>query len=171
MKAMATALLLCFALALAACGDSSEGSATGSDGDVPVESAIDASKRTKPQIEIGDEPPPDELVVEDLIEGSGKVAKKGDDITIEYVGVRYKNGEEYANSWVEDYPSVFEIGPSETIVGWEKGIPGMKVGGRRKIGVPPGMLGFGTSSGDTAKIDPGEGVVFVIDLLGVSKAN
>lgn len=155
MKALLASVLLAPAFIVAACGEAS----------IPVESAIDASKRSKPEIEIPEGPAPRELVVNDLIMGSGKPAKRGQDVVIEYRGVRYRSGEEYANSWEWEIPSLFEMSTREMIVGWVRGIEGMRVGGRRELIIPQSLL-------SVEEGPPGpEAVVFVMDLLDVSPAS
>jgi peptidylprolyl isomerase len=154
MKVAAASLLLCLSLVTVGCGDSSEA--------ISVQSGAEASKRSRPEIEKPDGQAPKTLIVKDLIRGSGKPAKKGDDVIIEYLGVSYTSGKEYSDSWGWDYPSLFELGPKEVIPGWEKGLQGMRVGGRRELIVPESMLIPGGGP-------PGpEAVVFVIDLLAVS---
>lgn len=148
-------ILLCLALLATGCGESS----------APAESAIEASKRDEPKIEVPDGPAPRQLVVNDLIAGAGKPAERGEDVVIEYRGVSYGSGEEYANSWVWDRPSLFEMSTREMIVGWVRGLEGMRVGGRREVIVPESLLGFDVG-------DPGPaGVVFVFDLLDVRPAS
>ncbi len=114
----------------------------------------------KPEIVIPDGDPPDELVIEDIDEGSGPEAEEGATVAIEYVGVGWETEEEFDSSWDTPGPATFSLG--ELIPGWQEGIPGMKEGGRRKLTIPPD-LAYGDSP--PPGIEPGETLVFVIDLI------
>jgi peptidylprolyl isomerase len=107
--------------------------------------------------------PPTKLVSKDLIVGTGQEAKAGDTVTVNYVGVLFKNGKVFDASWSRHEPATFSL--KEVIPGWTQGIPGMKVGGRREL-IIPGPLAYG-AKGSPPKIPPNETLVFVIDLLGV----
>ncbi|MFL5833724.1 MAG: FKBP-type peptidyl-prolyl cis-trans isomerase [Solirubrobacterales bacterium] len=109
--------------------------------------------------------PPKELVTNDLEEGSGPEAKSGDTVTVQYVGVNYKTGKEFDSSWSRSEPFSFTLGAGEVIPGWDQGIEGMKVGGRRELVIPP-ELGYG-SAGAPPAIPPNETLVFVVDLEAV----
>jgi FKBP-type peptidyl-prolyl cis-trans isomerase len=123
-----------------------------------------AKKKTKPKVKIPSGPPPEELVIEDLEEGSGPEAKPGDEVTVQYVGVNYKSGEQFDASWDRGEPFTFALGEGLVVEGWEKGIPGMKPGGRRELIIPP-ELGYGYSR--VEGIPPGSTLVFVVDLISV----
>jgi peptidylprolyl isomerase len=109
--------------------------------------------------------PPKKLVVKEIEKGSGATAKSGDEVTVQYVGVDYKNGKEFDSSWSRNEPFPFQLGAGQVIPGWEQGIEGMKVGGRRELIIPP-SLAYG-APGRLPAIGPNETLIFVIDLLGV----
>jgi peptidylprolyl isomerase len=121
--------------------------------------------RTKPEIDFPEGDVPTELVITDLIEGSGAEAKAGDTVSTHYVGVAWSTGEEFDASWGRGAPLDFRVGVGQVIQGWDQGLQGMKVGGRRTITIPP-HLGYG-DRGAGAAIKPGETLIFVVDLLGV----
>lgn len=118
---------------------------------------------TKPEIEFPDFPVPSDLVVEDIIIGSGDEAAADSRVTVHYVGVAYSTGEEFDSSWSRNESIAFRL--DQVIAGWQQGIPGMKVGGRRKLVIPP-HLGYGDRGAGSA-IKPGETLIFVVDLLQV----
>ncbi len=162
-----TALVLCALLALAGCGDDSssdEGTQT-TEGAAAPESSGDASELTKPTVTVPEGAPPKKLVENDLIEGTGAEAKSGDEVTVQYVGVGYDSEEEFDASWNRGEPFSFPLGVSEVIQGWDQGVEGMKVGGRRELIIPPN-LAYG-ATGSPPLIGPNETLVFVIDLLEV----
>jgi peptidylprolyl isomerase len=109
-------------------------------------------------------PPPEELVVQDLINGKGRAAHKGSEITVQYVGVNYKTGKEFDASWRYGKPFTFELGAGFVVPGWEEGLEGMEVGARRELIIPP-ELGYGYRRQEG--IPPGSTLVFVVDLLSV----
>jgi peptidylprolyl isomerase len=161
------AIALCGALAVAGCGgddDSSTGS-TKAEASAPVESSGDASTRSKPKVTVPSGAPPKQLEETDLIEGTGAEAKSGDKVTVQYVGVGYKNGKEFDSSWSRNEPFPLTLGAGLVIPGWEQGIEGMKVGGQRELVIPP-ELAYGETGAPPA-IGPNETLVFVIDLLEV----
>ncbi len=120
----------------------------------------------KPTVEIptGQAPPPD-LVVEDLVEGQGPEATVGQDVQVHYVGVAWSTGQQFDASWDRRSPFSFPLGEGRVIQGWDEGVQGMKVGGRRRLTIPP-HLGYG-SAGAGGVIRGGETLVFVVDLLDV----
>ncbi len=120
---------------------------------------------TKPEIDFPGETPPTELVVEDVWEGDGAEAKAGDTVTAHYVGVAHSTGEEFDASWNRGQPLQFRLGVGQVIRGWDDGMAGMKVGGRRKLTIPP-SLGYGDRGAGQA-IRPGESLIFVVDLVDV----
>ncbi|NLJ54974.1 MAG: FKBP-type peptidyl-prolyl cis-trans isomerase [Intrasporangiaceae bacterium] len=121
--------------------------------------------RTKPEIDFpGDEPPAD-LVIEDLIEGTGDAATAGQTVTAHYVGVAHSTGEEFDASWNRGEPLDFRLGVGQVIKGWDQGIEGMRVGGRRRLTIPP-HLAYG-DRGAGGAIAPGETLIFVVDLVDV----
>ncbi|HUW77310.1 MAG TPA: FKBP-type peptidyl-prolyl cis-trans isomerase [Candidatus Nanopelagicaceae bacterium] len=115
----------------------------------------------KPEIEFPDFPAPADLVLEDIVIGVGDEATADSTVTVHYVGVAYSTGEEFDSSWARNEPITF--GLSQVIAGWQQGIPGMKIGGRRKLVIPP-HLGYGDRGAGSA-IKPGETLIFVVDLL------
>lgn len=120
---------------------------------------------TKPEIDFPGEVPPTELVIEDIVEGDGAEATPGSQISTHYVGVAWSTGEQFDASWDRGSPLDFPIGVGTVIQGWDQGIPGMRVGGRRKLIIPP-HLGYGDRGAGSA-IAPGETLIFVVDLLDV----
>ncbi|HMB53231.1 MAG TPA: FKBP-type peptidyl-prolyl cis-trans isomerase [Thermoanaerobaculia bacterium] len=114
---------------------------------------------------VPDGEPPTELVENELIEGTGAEAKKGDEVTVQYVGVGYESEEEFDSSWSRNEPFSFPLGAGEVIPGWEMGVEGMKVGGQREL-IIPGELAYG-AAGSPPAIGPNETLIFVVDLLAV----
>ena len=163
MKAPFIMILLCAGLAVAGCGDSSD-SSTGSAESTPT-ATTDTTAKTKPVVTVPGGAPPKALEVKELEEGSGAEAKAGDKVTVQYVGVDYKNGKEFDASWDRGEPFSFTLGAGEVITGWDQGVEGMKEGGRRELIIPP-ELAYG-EAGAPPSIGPNETLVFVIDLLEV----
>lgn len=119
----------------------------------------------KPTVEIGEgSTPPDELTVEDLEEGDGEEVTDGTMVTMHYVGVAWSSSSEFASSWDRGQPMTYEHGQGRWVEGWERGLEGMRVGGQRRIVVPP-ELGYGDRG--APGVAGGETLVFVIDLLDV----
>jgi peptidylprolyl isomerase len=156
----------CLALVVAGCGsdDSTTSSSSGEETTSSQESEA-PKKKTKPTVEKPSGAPPKELVTKDLEEGSGAAAKAGDVVTVQYVGVNYKTGKEFDSSWSRSEPFSFTLGAGEVIPGWDQGVEGMKVGGRRELIIPP-ELGYGTAGAPPA-IPPNETLVFVVDLEAI----
>ncbi len=117
----------------------------------------------KPEIDFPEGPAPSELVLEDIVVGEGSVAKAGDKVRVHYVGVEYETGDQFDASW--DRGESIEFPLSGLIAGWQEGIPGMAVGGRRKLTIPP-HLAYGPAGGGHRL--SGKTLIFVIDLLGVA---
>ena len=136
-----------------------------SGGDEDTESAT-AERQDKPEVEIPEGDPPSELVIEDLEEGEGDEAQAGDQLTVDYVGVLYDGGDEFDASFGEPAPFQFALGQGSVIPGWDEGLEGMKVGGRRQLVIPPD-LAYGPQ-GQPPDIPPDSTLVFVIDLLAVN---
>lgn len=128
-------------------------------------SPAEASKIKKPKVTVPSGAPPKQLVKKDLKKGSGPTAEAGDEVTVQYVGVNYKTGKEFDSSWSRNEPFPFTLGSSSVIPGWEEGVEGMKLGGRRELIIPP-ELAYGPA-GSPPAIGPNETLVFVIDLLAV----
>ncbi|MGW2275735.1 FKBP-type peptidyl-prolyl cis-trans isomerase [Streptomyces yangpuensis] len=123
------------------------------------------SEPTRPVIERPEGDAPEELTVRDLVVGDGAEAKPGRVVRVHYVGVTFASGREFDASWDRGEPFKFAVGGGRVIKGWDRGIRGMKVGGRREIVVPP-RLGYGKQS-PSPLIPPGSTLVFVVDLLSV----
>ena len=119
----------------------------------------------KPDVTIPDENPPSDLVVDDLEVGDGPEAGAGQNVTVHYVGVSWSTGEQFDASWDRMEPFRFGLGQGQVIQGWDEGVQGMKVGGRRRLTIPPHM-GYG-AQGAGGVIKGGETLVFVVDLLEV----
>lgn len=120
---------------------------------------------TKPEIDFPEGDAPTDLVVEDLKAGDGQEAQAGDTISAHYVGVAHSTGEEFDASWNRGAPLDFRLGVGQVIRGWDDGIVGMKVGGRRKLTIPA-HLAYGDRGAGSA-IKPGETLIFVVDLVDV----
>ena len=118
---------------------------------------------TKPEIDFPGDVTPTELVIEDLALGDGAEAKVGDSISAHYVGVAHSTGEEFDASWNRGAPLDFQLGVGQVIKGWDDGIVGMRVGGRRKLTIPA-ALAYG-DRGAGGAIKPGEALIFVVDLV------
>jgi FKBP-type peptidyl-prolyl cis-trans isomerase len=132
----------------------------------PAAAAKPASSKSKPKVKVPKGAPPKKLATKDLEAGKGPAAKKGDQVTVQYVGVNYKNGKEFDASWDRGEPFTFELGSNTVIQGWEQGVAGMKAGGRRELIIPP-ELGYGPA-GSPPAIPPNETLVFVVDLLEIN---
>ena len=168
------AALTALALALAACGDDENGgggeasgtNAATSETTAPEEESAPAEISTnleaKPEIGKPTGDPPAELVKEDIVVGKGRRAKEGDTVTVHYVGVNFSTGDQFDASWDGGQPATFQLAQGQLIDGWVQGMKGMRVGGRRKLIIPP-ELGYG-AQGSPPAIPPNETLVFVIDL-------
>lgn len=119
----------------------------------------------KPEVDFPEGPAPTELVITDLVEGDGDEAQAGQTVDVHYVGVAYSTGEEFDASYGRGAPLSFPLGSGMVIQGWDQGIQGMKVGGRRQLVIPP-HLAYG-DRGAGGVIKPGETLIFVCDLIGV----
>jgi peptidylprolyl isomerase len=172
-----TMLLALFsALALAACGDDDD------DGDSAAPPATEEQTETseptpaeqrealedtsrKPVIPRPTGTPPRKLETEDIVRGKGPAAKPGDVLTVHYAGVSFSTGDEFDASWNSGNPFTFRLGAGEVIPGWDKGMVGMRRGGRRMLTIPP-ELAYGPA-GQPPVIGPNETLVFVVDLLAI----
>lgn len=120
---------------------------------------------TKPAVAIPEGAPPKELQLEDLTVGSGPEARPGATVDVHYVGVAWSTKRQFDASWDRGSPFSFTLGAGRVIRGWDDGVAGMRVGGRRRLTIPP-SLGYG-DRGAGGAIAPGETLVFVVDLIGV----
>jgi len=119
----------------------------------------------RPDVDPYDGPAPADLLVEDLSTGDGAEATPGRTVDVHYVGVAHSTGEEFDASWNRGAPLSFPLGVGRVITGWDRGVAGMKVGGRRRLVIPP-HLGYG-DRGAGGVIKPGETLIFVVDLVDV----
>ena len=164
-RSLAALAAICTVFAFAGCGDDDDDdTAAPSTTETQAEQAnVDTSK--KPKIEVPEGAPPAGLQINDIKEGDGATAATGDSVTVDYVGVSYSNGEEFDASWNSGQPFTFALGSGEVIPGWDQGVAGMKVGGRRELIIPPD-LGYG-EQGQPPVIAPNETLIFVVDLRDV----
>jgi peptidylprolyl isomerase len=165
------------ALAVAGCGGGG-GKATTADipaGPAPSTPATTTPKastnlkdtKTKPAVPKPKGPPPKKLVVKDIVVGKGRAAKKGDRLSMQYVGVTYADGNEFDSSWDRGQPFKFQLGKGSVIKGWDQGLVGIKPGGRRELTIPS-KLGYG-ATGQPPSIPPNAALVFIVDALSVGK--
>ena len=119
----------------------------------------------KPDVTIPDGAPPTDLQIEDLVEGDGPEAGAGMQVTDDYVGFSWSTKREFDASWNRNDTFTFGLGAGQVIQGWDQGVQGMKVGGRRRLTIPPDM-GYG-QFGAGGVIGPNETLVFVVDLRSV----
>ena len=120
---------------------------------------------SKPEVPIPDGPAPTELVLDDLTEGTGPEAAAGQQVDVHYVGVSWSTGKQFDASWDRRATFDFKLGGGQVIKGWDQGVVGMKVGGRRRLTIPP-ALGYG-AQGAGGVIAPNETLIFVVDLVSV----
>lgn len=176
MKLPALMLALCVALAIvvAGCGGSSDDSSSGSTGSTGSSDSTESSESAessitdtskKPEVTVPTDISPTKFAYKDIVEGTGAAAKSGDTVTVQYVGVGFDTEKEFDSSWSRNEPFPFPLGAGKVIKGWDRGVVGMKVGGRREL-VIPGSLAYG-AAGSPPKIGPNETLIFVIDLLKV----
>ena len=119
----------------------------------------------KPEVDFPGGEPPADLQITDIKEGNGDVAKAGDTVQVHYVGVAYSTGEEFDSSYDRGDPLEFQLGAGRVITGWDQGVQGMRVGGRRQLVIPPHLAYGDRGAGNL--IAPGETLIFVCDLVGV----
>ncbi len=122
------------------------------------------SAAAKPEVSIPDSDAPSELQVEDLVVGDGPEAAAGMAVDVHYVGVAWSTGKQFDASWDRGDTFQFRLGAGQVISGWDQGVAGMRLGGRRRLTIPP-HLGYG-AQGAGGVIKPNETLVFVVDLLG-----
>jgi peptidylprolyl isomerase len=162
---------------LAACGDDDDSGGSGSADSAPEETSSESSDTStepapdltdtsvKPVIDKPSGVPPRKLVKEDIVKGRGPGAKPGDTVVVNYVGVSFSTGEEFDSSWDTGQPYPVRLGEGKVIEGWEKGLVGIRRGGRRKLTIPPEQA-YG-AQGAPPSIAPNETLVFVIDALDI----
>ncbi len=183
MKRLALIVVACLALFVAGCGSSDDSSsssestasteATTTESSAPKEESKSGGgakksaggEKTKPTVTVPKGISPNKFATRELEEGTGAEAKAGDQVTVQYVGVGYDSEEEFDSSWSRNEPFSFTLGAGEVIQGWDKGVEGMKVGGRRELLIP-GNLAYGPE-GSPPAIGPNETLIFVVDLLAV----
>lgn len=142
----------------------SSSSSTSSTATVPTPTSGPLS--TEPTIKVPSGPPPSKLQTKDIVKGTGATAKAGATVTVNYVGALYKNGKVFDASWKRNQTFTTPLTPGSVIPGWVQGIPGMQVGGRRELIIPP-ALGYG-KSGSPPSIPGNATLIFIVDLLKVS---
>ena len=153
--------LCCAALLVAGCGDSEQEASAPKATPTPEATP----EPTKPKVGKPPGAEPKTLVKKDLKVGTGPAAAVGQKVTVHYVGVSYLNGRQFDASWDRGEPYTLTLGAGEVIKGWDDGIPGMKVGGRRQLVIPPD-LAYG-AQGSPPNIGPDETLIFVVDLISV----
>jgi peptidylprolyl isomerase len=163
-------------LALSACGsddddDGSSGQSTEQQAETTEPSPSDLREAlkdtsTKPVIPKPSGSPPRRLEMEDIVKGRGPAAKPGDTLTVQYAGVAFSTGEEFDASWNAGQPFTFPLGGGQVIEGWDKGLVGMRKGGRRMLTIPPEQA-YG-AQGSPPVIGPNETLVFVVDLVEIN---
>ncbi|MFZ1997738.1 MAG: FKBP-type peptidyl-prolyl cis-trans isomerase [Solirubrobacteraceae bacterium] len=126
---------------------------------------LPAALKTKPKVSIPSGPPPSKLVIKDLIKGTGPAATASSTVNVQYVGVLYKGGKQFDASWNDGSGQPVSLPLTGVIKGWQQGIPGMKIGGRRELIIPP-SLGYGATA--QSKIPANSTLVFIIDLHALS---
>jgi peptidylprolyl isomerase len=169
-RPLALTLTAVLALAAAGCGSSKDKTTSTSSASTPATTdtaaaPTTAKPRPKPKVNVPKGKAPKKLVIKDLIPGTGQAAKAGDPITVNYIGVNYANGKPFDNSYDRGQPFPFQLGGGQVIPGWDQGLVGMKVGGRRELVIPP-SLAYGPQ-GQPPVIKPNETLVFVVDLLSI----
>ncbi len=145
-------------------GEGAKGSGAKESGEGAPKASPNA-KKTKPTVTVPKGVSPNNFATKEIEEGTGPEAKAGDKVTVQYVGVGYDSEEEFDSSWSRNEPFSFTLGAGEVIKGWDQGVEGMKVGGRRELLIP-GDLAYGPE-GRPPTIGPNETLIFVIDLLAV----
>jgi peptidylprolyl isomerase len=173
----AIALLATAAVGIGACGDDGGDTATTPAASTTAAAASPATSSgklaiskdlsSKPKIPTPSGKPPAKLVTQDVVVGKGRAAKAGDNVSVHYVGALYRTGQEFEASWDSGKPFAFALDQGSVIPGWDQGVEGMKVGGRRLLVIPPD-LAYGAQG--QGSIGPNETLVFVVDLLNDTPA-
>jgi len=172
-RLVACLLLLLLAIAIGACGDDDGGESAAEPAppktsEEPSPSAQREALKdtsTKPVIPKPSGSPPRRLEKQDIVKGKGPAAKAGDTLTVQYVGVAFSTGDEFDASWDRGQPFDVPLGAGRVIEGWDKGLVGMRKGGRRMLTVPP-ELAYGPE-GYPPTIAPNETLIFAIDLVAI----
>ena len=169
---MTVVLLAGLALFVAGCGDDKsedDGGPVATTETVPPNPAPapaaggdEKDLKNKPEVKIPKGDAPKKLVIDDIVKGKGKAAKAGDTVSVQYVGVLFDGGTQFDASWDRGEPFQFQLGAGMVIPGWDKGVEGMKIGGRRKL-IIPSEDAYGPT-GQPPDIPPDATLVFVIDL-------
>ena len=172
MNGRALILSLCTVVAVAGCGgggDNANKSTTStsqpSSTSTTTTTTPSSSTGSKPKVRVPKGSPPKKLAVKDLKKGKGRAVKNGDQVMVHYVEVDFKTHKQIDASWDRGQPFPFQLGAGQVIPGWDKGVAGMRVGGRRELVIPP-ALAYG-AQGQPPAIGPNATLVFVVDLLGV----
>jgi peptidylprolyl isomerase len=173
-RSLIPVLVIALALGLAACGDGKDdASASTTTQPAAAEQATTpeatettpSAEASKPVVKKPKGKAPKKLVIKDLKQGTGPVAQAGQTVTVQYVGVLHKTGKQFDASWDRGQPFTFPLGAGRVIKGWDDGVAGMKVGGRREL-IIPADLAYGAQS-PSPDIPPNSALVFVVDLLAV----
>jgi peptidylprolyl isomerase len=179
LPALLTVLALLATLGVAACGDDDDSGSGDSGGSTQEQSSAPETETgteteaeadltdtsVKPVIDKPTGVPPRRLVREDIVTGKGPGAKPGDTVIVNYVGVSFSTGDEFDSSWETGQPFPVQLGAGQVIEGWEKGLAGIKEGGRRQLTIPPEQA-YGAQGAPPA-IGPNETLVFVVDALAI----
>lgn len=136
----------------------------------PADDIDETDLGTRPVVIVGDRPAPVDLEITDIVEGDGAVAAAGDNVITNYVGVLHSTGLEFDASWDSGQPLQFILGEGNVIDGWDQGIEGMAVGGRRELAIPA-ELAYGSTGSGSGRIGPDEPLIFVVDLVGLVPAD
>lgn len=166
-RRLAAILTVLLAVAAAGCGsDNKDQAATTptTTAATPPATPPTAATRPKPKVTVPKGPAPKRLVTKDLIAGNGAAAKPGDQLAVNYVGVLYRGGKEFDSSYGRT-PFPFQLGAGQVIPGWDKGLVGMRVGGRRELMIPP-RDAYG-ARGAPPDIPANATLVFVVDLVSI----
>jgi peptidylprolyl isomerase len=160
-------LLVVLVLALAGCGGDDEGESAATPTPKATATPDNSDLSKKPVVTVPDELPPDELQKRDIVVGKGPAAKKGDTVSMQYVGLTWSTSVEFDASWDRGEPFEFKLGEGKVIKGWDEGIPGMKVGGRRELTIPADQA-YG-AQGQPPDIGPNECLRFIVDLTKIKQ--
>ena len=159
--------LLVLVLALAGCGGDGDGETAATPEPAATATPANTDTSKKPVVTVPDELPPDTLQKRDIVEGKGTPARKGDTVSMQYVGLTWSTGVEFDASWDRGEPFEFKLGEGKVIKGWDEGIPGMKQGGRRELTIPA-ELAYG-AQGSPPDIGPNEALRFIVDLEKIKR--